>query len=81
MAPSAAMMRFETGPASGDEGLAVAPAAQVRRVDRRRLGPAEQDAGRTAATMTSSSPPSGSKWTIGLSVSRPNSFAVPSPSR
>ena len=24
-------------------------------------------------------PPSGSKWAIGLSVSRPNSLAVPSP--
>ena len=26
-------------------------------------------------------PPSGSKWAIGLSVSRPNSLAVPSPRR
>ena len=28
-----------------------------------------------------SGPPTGSKWAIGLSVRRPNSFAVPSPSR
>ena len=31
--------------------------------------------------MTRNRPPSGSKWTIGLSVSRPNIFAVESPSR
>ena len=29
----------------------------------------------------SRTPPIGSKWTIGLSVSRPNILAVPSPSR
>src|SRR2546427_6534895 len=31
--------------------------------------------------MTRNAAPIGSKWTIGFSVSRPNSFAVPSPSR
>ena len=64
-----------------DHHLAVAPVAQVRRVDRRRLRPADQEPAETASTRRSAGPPIGSKWTIGLSVSRPNSLAVASPSR
>ena len=68
----------------GDDRLAPSAAREVHRVDRRRLRPAEGEAPcETRNDIASRTPPTGSKWTIGLSVRRPNSLrgAVAEPIR
>ena len=80
--PATAMTRFEAGPAS-------ATSASPRRPPRSMFGltgvgfaqPKKNAPPDMRAEMTSMSAPSGSKWTTGLRVRRPNSLAVPSPSR
>ena len=64
-------------PGGGHQRLAPAAAREVGWVDGRRLGPAEPEIPAPMKRDARSIPPSGSKWATGLSVSRPNSFAVP----
>ena len=66
-------------PRKSHERLTASAVAQVVRVDRRRLGPA--DAKAQDRLMMSIAPPTGSKWPRGSSVSRPCQRAVESPSR
>ena len=76
-----AMIRFEAGPA---RATATSPFRRSRRFEGLTgVGLAQPKSSPLPdrAVSTRSSPPNGSKWTIGLRVSRPNTLAVPSPSR
>jgi hypothetical protein len=69
-------------PRGGHDRIAAATAFEVHGIHRGRLRPAEPEAPVDPMKLIARrTPPTGSKWTIGLSVSRPNIFAVASPSR
>src|SRR5450759_530447 len=78
--PAIAMTRFETGPAAATQASARRPPRSIDGLTGVGFAQPMMKPPRSADA-TSRSEPNGSRWTIGLSVRRPNIFAVPSPSR